>query len=264
MWIAQISDMHITRPGRRANGIVDSAGMLQDCVSTLAAMQPPPDLVVLTGDLVDSGHPDEYALLRTLLAPLRQRILLVPGNHDDRQALRSAFADQGWLPSTGFLQFVHDEGALHIVGLDTLLPGQAGGALCAQRLAWLDRALAQASARPTLLLMHHPPFVTGLHGMDAMGLSGRDEFAAVIARHPQVQLILCGHLHRNIQAMVGGCRVLTCPSPAHQVALDLRPEAPAAFSFCLEPPGFMLHRWTAQGFVSHAVLAGRYPGPFPF
>ena len=40
--------------------------------------------------------------------------------------------------------------------------GEAGGALCEDRLRWIDRALAAAPGRPTLVLMHHPPFATGI------------------------------------------------------------------------------------------------------
>jgi hypothetical protein len=110
--------------------------------------------------------------------------------------------------------------------------------------------------------MHHPPFLTGIAHMDAIGLAGREAFAAIVARHPQIELILCGHLHRNIQTTVGGRRTLTCRSPAHQVALDLRPDAQIRLS--MEPPGYMLH-WRNEGrIVSHSSVIGEYEGPFPF
>ena len=142
------------------------------------------------------------------------------------------------------------------------MPGSNGGALCAQRLDWLEKTLAREPGRPTLLLMHHPPFVTGIGHMDAIGLAGRDAFEKIVARHAQIELILCGHLHRNIQTSVGGRRALTGPSPAHQVALDLRNEAPSRF--LMEPPGYMLHCWNDGRMVSHSAAIGDYDGPFPF
>ena len=75
-------------------------------------------------------------------------------------------------------------------------PARVGGELCADRLSWLDATLAAAPDVPTLILMHHPPFLTGIAHMDRIGLTGRDEFAAIAARHPQIQAILCGHVHR--------------------------------------------------------------------
>jgi hypothetical protein len=83
-----------------------------------------------------------------------------------------------------------------------------------------------------------------------------------MARHPQVELILCGHLHRTIRADVGGRPALTCPSPAHQVALDIDPEAPSQFR--MEPPGFMLHWWNGGRLISHTAFIGDYDGPYPF
>lgn len=262
MLVAQITDPHIRVPGRLAYRRVDTAAMLRDCVAAVGRLDPQPDVVVLTGDLVDFGRPEEYEHLRSLLAPLRQRVVAVPGNHDDRDAMRAAFAADGYLPASGFLQFAIDDLPLRLVGLDTVVPGRGGGRLCAERLAWLDATLAARPEAPTLILMHHPPFVTGIGHMDDVGLEGREGFAEVVRRHPQVELVLCGHLHRPIHARVGGRAALTCPSPAHQVALDLRDDAPSCFR--LEPPAFMLHLWRDGALVSHTALVREYEGPYPF
>ncbi len=263
MLIAQITDTHVKLPGALAYGRVDTASMLERCVAALGRLDPQPDLIVVTGDLVDLGRAEEYAHLRALLAPLVPPLIVIPGNHDDRAALRAAFADHAYLPAEGFLHFTVDAPyPVRIVGLDTVVPMQGGGALCEERLAWLDAALARQPQRPTVVLMHHPPFVTGIGHMDQLGLAGREAFAEVVARHPQVELVLCGHLHRNIQARVGGRAAMTGPSTAHQVALDLRADAPSRFR--MEPPGYLLHWWTGAGFVSHQACIGEHAGPFPF
>lgn len=263
MLIAQISDPHVKLPGRLAYRRVDTAAMLRACVCALQAVTPQPDLLLLTGDLVDGGRPEEYEHLKSILAPLGQRILAVPGNHDQRDAMRAAFADEDYLPRESFLQCAIDNDyPLRLVGLDTLIPGAGAGELCAERLAWLDATLRQRPQSPTLLMMHHPPFVTGIGHMDRIGLAGRAGFAEIVARHPQVQLILCGHLHRVIRGAVGGRPAMTCPSPAHQVALDLRDEALSCFR--MEPPGFLLHRWHDGQLVSHVAPIGNFEGPYPF
>jgi hypothetical protein len=133
----------------------------------LNALDPLPDLVVITGDLVDHGEAEEYDHFRVMLAPLHMPVLVIPGNHDAREPLRAAFAGNGYLPADGFLQFVVEDWPLRIVALDTLVPGEVGGALCEERLAWLDRALAAAPERPTVLLMHHPPLRPGSIGWTA-------------------------------------------------------------------------------------------------
>lgn len=262
MLVAQITDTHIKLPGRLAYRRVDTAAALKACVRSIMALGPRPDLIVHTGDLVDFGDDTEYAHLRELLAPLAVEIVAIPGNHDARDAMRRAFRDHVHLPEKGFLQFAIQRGPLRIVGLDTLVPGEASGALCADRLAWLEATLAAEPDMPTLVLMHHPPFLTGIAHMDRLGLTGREAFAAIAARHPQIQAILCGHVHRPIHARVGGRSAMICSSPAHQVALDLTDDGPSAFR--LEPPGYMLHHWQNGQLVSHAVALGSWPGPFPF
>jgi Icc protein len=262
MLIAQISDTHLKLPGKLAYRRVDTAAMLRACVGELVRLDPQPDLIVFTGDLVDFGYAEEYAHLQSVLAPLRSPVLAVPGNHDERNAMRVAFAGEGYLPADGFLQYAVERGPLRFIGLDTNIPGQGSGELCAERLAWLDTTLAARPSMPTVVLMHHPPFLTGISHMDRIGLDGRAPFAEIMRRHAQVEVILCGHVHRVIHARVGGRAAIIGPSPAHQVALDLTSEGPSAFR--LEPPGYMLHRWHANQLVSHAAVLGDWPGPFPF
>lgn len=262
MLIAQISDTHIRLPGRLAYRKVDTAAMLRTCVHELLKLDPRPDLIVHTGDLVDFGEDAEYAHLREILAPLKTEIIAIPGNHDARDPMRRAFLDHAHLPSGEFLQFAVQRGPLRIVGLDTLEPGAGGGTLCSDRLAWLAATLGAERNVPTLILMHHPPFLTGIAHMDRIGLAGREDFAGIVARHPQIQAILCGHVHRSIHARIGGRAAMICPSPAHQVALDLTTDGPSAFR--LEPPGYMLHRWQDDQLVSHVAVLGDWPGPFPF
>jgi 3',5'-cyclic-AMP phosphodiesterase len=262
MLIAQITDTHVTLAGELAYGRVDTAGMLRRCVGELMRLDPRPELIVHTGDLAHRGLTGEYAHLRAILAPLPVPMLAIPGNHDAREAMREAFAVDGYLPREGFLQFEVERGGLRCIGLDTLVPGQGAGELCGERLAWLDATLRRRPEMPTLVLMHHPPFLTGIAHMDHLGLAGREAFAELVCRHPQIAAILCGHVHRPIHARVGGRSAIIAPSPAHQIALDLRPEGPSVFR--LEPPGYMLHRWQDRQLVSFAAVLGDWPGPFPF
>src|SRR3546814_14606452 len=76
-----------------------SDGSSDVCSSDLLNTQVPrPDIVVVSGDLVDFGRPDEYAALHPELARLHMPCYLVPGNHDNREHLRAAFADHRYLP----------------------------------------------------------------------------------------------------------------------------------------------------------------------
>jgi len=262
--IAQITDMHIRPEGVLAYGRVDTAPYLARAVQHLLGLKPRPDVVLATGDLVDAGRAVEYDRLRALLAPLPMPVYLIPGNHDDRDALVTAFADHRYLPRGGrFIQYVVEDYPVRLVALDTLVPGEVGGLLCEERLGWLAARLAEAPDRPTVIFMHHPPFETGIVHMDSYGLASSREFAEIVRRHPQVERVLCGHLHRPIQARVGGTVGSTAPSTAHQVVLDLEDDNPLMFA--MEPPACQLHIWRpGAGLVSHTSYIGDYDGPYRF
>src|SRR5262249_26582779 len=155
--------------------------------------------------------------------------------------LRAAFSDHAYLPRDGFLHYAVDDHALRIVALDTHVPGFHHGELCAERLAWLDRTLAGAPNQPTVVMMPHPPFATGTEHMDQHALHEPAAFAEIVRRHPQIERILCGHLHRTIDHRFAGTVAGTAPATAHQLVLDINPDAPA--EFCFEPPGYQLHYW---------------------
>ena len=264
MIIAQISDMHIRPPGRLAYRQVDTAAFLARAVDHLSRMVPRSDLALATGDLVDAGSPAEYRHLRELLAPLPMPVYLIPGNHDSREALAAVFTDHDYLPRDGgFQQYVVERYPVRLIALDTLLPGKGSGLLCEERLAWLAARLAEAPDRPTIIFMHHPPFATGIGHMDQLGLEGAEAMGAVVARHPRVERVLCGHLHRPIQVRWHGTVVSTAPSTAHQVVLDLRDDAPSAFT--MEPPACLIHLWRPDtGLVTHTSYIGHFAGPYPF
>lgn len=271
MLIAQISDTHILAPGKlyrgpvqapdgeRATGEFDTAGCLSRAVAALNALVPRPDVVVVTGDLVDHGEPEEYEHFFALLAPLQMPFFVIPGNHDTREPLREAVRPAGYLPATGFLQYAIEDYPLRIIALDTLVPGQHSGSLCAERLAWLDRTLAAQPERPTVIVMHHPPFPTAITYMDKYGLENAAALAESVTRHPQVERILCGHLHRAIDRRFAGTVAGTAPATAHQLRLNLVPDAPLRFA--AEPPGYQLHLWRDGALVTHTVLFGDWPAP---
>lgn len=265
MILCQISDTHIKAGRKRAYGVVDTAGMLERCVADILKLPQRPDAVIATGDLVDFGRPDEYGLLRDLLAPLTMPLFLMPGNHDDRAALRASFPDHPYLRQwQPFIQYAVDDYPLRVVALDSLVPLQGGGTLCGERLAWLDRTLAADRARPTVVALHHPPFTTGIGHMDKVALDSAsvDGLAEVIGRHPQVERVIAGHLHRPITARFAGTVASVCPSPAHQVALDIAVNAKD--DYVLEPPAYQLHWWNGSQLVTHTAYIGDFDGPYPF
>ena len=259
MLIAQITDTHVQLPGGLLDRNYDTAANLERAVHHLNGFAPSLDVVLLTGDLVDVGSPAEYGRVREILSDLKAPLYVIPGNHDVRDAMRRAFSAGRYLPQDGYLQYTVEDWPVRFIGLDTLIPGQHGGRLCATRLQWLAARLREAPARPTVIFMHHPPFRTGLTVMDAMGFEGAATLAELVQSHPQVRHVVCGHVHRPIVTRFGGTIASVCPSTAQQAVLDLRPDPYLAV--VMEPPAATVLWWDADSdaIVHHLSQIGARP-----
>ena len=268
MLIAQITDLHVTRADELLSGRVDTRTALAACLARLTSLSPRPDAVLVTGDLTETATDGESAFLVAALDGLGLPYYVVPGNHDDRAAMRRAFPGMSMgQPDAPFCYAVDKpEWPLRLIGLDSTVPRHSEGELCPARLTWLADELGQATAdRPALIFMHHPPFRTGIAPMDACGiLDGLPAFRDLVTDHTdRIAAILCGHVHRVIHAAIGGVPVLLAPSSAHQITLDLEEAAPLTFT--LEPPKIALHDWRPEtGLVTHYSYVENFPGPYPF
>jgi Icc protein len=238
--VAQISDPHI---GADWDGPADWGGPepvagLVAVLDAVFALPDPPDALLVTGDLVEHGMDEGYARIHELLAARPAPVYVLGGNHDRREGLRARFGLAG--DPSAPVQYSADLGPLRLVTLDTTIPGRAAGELDAERLAWLDAELAQAPAQPTLLAMHHPPASTGMAPWDALGIAadGRAGLEEVIARHPQVQRLVAGHIHQPLLSTLAGRAVLAIPSTYVQAQLDF--SAPD-IRLGPGPPGFAIH-----------------------
>jgi 3',5'-cyclic AMP phosphodiesterase CpdA len=243
--LVQLSDFHI---GADWDVEGEPAGGLKAAVEAVRAVVPRPDALLVSGDLADGGADAEYERVRELLAPLGTPPHVLPGNHDDRAALRRQFG----LPGTGAepVCYAADLGPLRLLVLDSTIPGEDGGALDGGRLEWLERELAAAPGRPALIALHHPPLLTGIPAWDAIGLAEADRRALgeVVGRHPQVRRIVGGHVHRTIAGQIGGCAELSVPSTYVQGRLDF---SARELQLADEPAGFAVHALLHGEVTSH-------------
>jgi len=257
MLIAQMSDLHFLPKGALAFGKVDVAGCLERAITHLNALVRMPDLVVITGDLTSDGDDEVYARLVAALARLEAPYVPLVGNHDPREAMRRAFDFLDCIPSRGRICYTVDDLPIRLVALDSLVERRPYGTLGPEQLAWLDKRLAERPKKPTLVALHHPPFRTGIGHMDHSMLRDGDELAAVIDRHPQVERVICGHIHRPVQQRFAGTIAQVAPGIAHQTQLVLGEDRGP---WICEPPGVLLHYWNGSRVVSHQSMIGDY-GP---
>ncbi|MFR9777454.1 phosphodiesterase [Micromonospora sp. MS34] len=254
MLIAQLSDPHVTTGPRAA----EQATGLHRALGRVLALRPRPDCVVITGDLVDNGRPDEYVALREIIGRFPLPVHLAAGNHDDRESLLDAFGGTPYLGG-GFSAYYHvDHPDVTVVMLDSLAPGDHAGRLGDEQLGWLDGVLAGRPEVPAVVCLHHPPVAVGIPAMDAIRLTDADTFAAVISRHPHVVRVAAGHLHRAVTGNFAGTVLTTAPSTWMQVSLTMTDDP--EIWMVAEPTGFLLHQVSDGGCVTHTVQVSHAAG----
>ncbi len=247
--LAQLTDFHVRAEADGDQG----ADRLARVVEAVVALDPPPGAVVVTGDLTENGIAAEYERVGKLLAPLPMPIHMLPGNHDDSAVMSNHFPGgagaEPWSYATRL-------GALRLVACDTTVPGQDAGSLDASRLEWLADELEREHDVPTLLAMHHPPILIGVHALDDIGLpvAERAALGRLLEEHPQVARVVTGHVHTASIGRIGGCEVFTCPSTFRPAELNLGEERPIELEE--GPPGYALHLLGEEGLVSHVRAVG--------
>jgi 3',5'-cyclic-AMP phosphodiesterase len=257
MIIAQISDPHIAVEAGRGDARGETE--LRQAVTHLNRLPTPPDVVVLSGDCADHGAALEYARLDELLRDLQAPVYLIPGNHDDRAMMLATFGPQGAQALDGYVQYVVEGWPVRLILLDTSVPGRDAGRLSVAQLEWLEARLAERPEQPALVVMHHPPFLTGVAALDEIGLLDADAFRDIIAHHPQVEAIVAGHVHMTMTSRFRGTVALTCGSTNHQLLPDLTRDV--GLVAMMEPPVCLIHEWRrATGLRTYVSQIGDHGG----
>ncbi|MBD5633424.1 MAG: phosphodiesterase [Candidatus Eremiobacteraeota bacterium] len=261
MIVAQLSDTHVVRPGTTYFGI-ETARYLSDAIAALNQLDPRPDVVIVTGDLVNFGHDAEYVRFAELMSASRIPYYVIPGNHDDRDRMRAVLPSATYGGSTDArVRFAIDDFEVRLICIDSTAPRPWPGAtLDAATLAWFEVTLANAPQKATIVCLHQPPFRTGLHYLDAFGFGGARRLRRAIGAHPNVGRVICGHIHCVRSARIGNALAQSAPSTSPQVVPELFERR--AFALRHEVPGFALHGWdAARGFATTILRrdeTGRY------
>lgn len=260
MLIAQLTDIHLGFDLDDPDEL--NAQRFEQVLAHIERRRVKPDLLVVSGDLTEHGDSASYLRVVERLAKLPCPVHYAFGNHDIRADFRAVVDDA---PSIdGFLQYAVEVGDLRMLVLDTLEEGRHGGAFCETRADWLRAELRRAPDAPTLIVMHHPPFDTGIEWLTTLpDEPWVGQFRDAIAGAHQIRAVVSGHVHRPIVTSANGVSMMVAPSIAPAVHLTLAPMDPGEPDdrplVTAEPPGYALHLWRGGHLVSHFTAAIDYP-----
>src|SRR5581483_731145 len=254
MIIAQISDTHIALDTPDAQQRISD---FERAIADINTLDPAPDLIVHTGDIVHNGRRDEYVQAAAILAAARAPVYVLAGNKDDRTNLRAAFAAGGYLPpSTEFIDYAIESYPVRLIAVDTLNIGSNKGDFCIERAKRLTAMIAAETSKPIVVFAHHPPFVVPV-GPDPVNFETPDmmeRLRGAITQSGRVIAVISGHVHRGTAGHVGDITATVMPS----VATTLRKvEYPTAMK---TRPAYHIHRYYADwGFTTETRIVRRTP-----
>lgn len=212
--ILQLTDCHLfADPNVELKGIC-TRERLKHVLAALREELPRAERLIITGDLAHDERKETYEALRELLEEWLPRVRLVPGNHDDREAMRETFRDVVEI-AHGRNGFSESLGNWRLIGLDTQITGELPGEVGAPQLAWLEKNLADTQQRVAIFL-HHPPVDVGSTWLDKIGLTDAPALWNLLDRFPRVRVLCSGHVHQELAFHDAGALVLTTPSTGVQ------------------------------------------------
>jgi 3',5'-cyclic-AMP phosphodiesterase len=251
MIIAQISDTHI------ALDTPDADQRIRDFALTVAdinALDPAPDVIVHTGDLVHNGRQDEYAQAVATLAKARAPVYVLAGNKDNRANLREAFSACGYLaPDSGFIDYAIDDYPVRLIALDTLSSGSHKGDFCPERVRRLIDLIDAETTKPIAVFTHHPPFEVKV-GPDPLHFETPEimsRLRGALQHSRRIVAVFSGHVHRAAAGHVASIPATVMPC----IATTLRKgEYPAQMRI---RPIYQIHRFDpVWGFATETRIVG--------
>src|SRR5229473_1588924 len=258
MIIAQISDTHLTLD------TADADQRMRDFALTIAdinALDPPPQAIVHTGDIVHNGRRDEYAEAVSILAAARAPVYVLAGNKDERANLRAAFSARGYLmPGSGFVDYAIEDFPVRLIALDTLSPGNGKGEFCSEQVKDLIDRIDVETTKPIAVFTHHPPFEVTV-GPDRLHFETPESMSRLrdaLQHSGRVVGVFSGHVHRAAAGHVASIPATVMPC----IATTLRKgEYPAQMSI---RPVYQVHRFDpVWGFATETRIVGTEPSAAP-
>ncbi|MDH3705353.1 MAG: metallophosphoesterase [Acidimicrobiia bacterium] len=260
--VTQLTDTHFTEGAGRSHG-----GMGYDTDETWAEVRAHafgrgtlPDLVVITGDIADTGAPGEYRKAAAALADIPAPAYVLPGNHDFQTPFDAILPRPGldalrtltvgdWL-----FVFADSNAASRVLDVD----GRAvdrddrihlDAGLGAREIGWLDDTLAAAVTEHVFVWVHHPPAVPGAFNVPAYD----EELEALLLRHRRVRGVAGGHVHTDRVEQLANRPVFVCPALATNIDMEANTSL---------PPGYRTFEFHDDGHIvseAHLIEDERWP-----
>jgi 3',5'-cyclic AMP phosphodiesterase CpdA len=198
-----LSDVHLPGPGPLAE-------LFRRAIAKAAELQP--STVVLLGDTVETGKPEEYALALEIVKPVRLLIRSLPGNHELLSGTINDFR-KAWLVEPATLDLIDN---LPVMRFNSAVGGQTEeeyfGRVTPDQLRLLDALLSARPTLPAILFSHHPLSNTvRLSYQFQCAIENSQPIRDRIAQHAAPSVVFSGHTHCQSVKRFDRLTTIGCP-----------------------------------------------------
>ena len=212
--ILQITDLHVVPEAMGDFCGVDPLASLRGVLED--GMAKDPDLIIVTGDLVECGDAESYSRVGEILRSTSLPVFVLPGNHDSPEHISRDLCG-------GNIHFrdVHDIDEWRLIFLDSHVDGKGYGELSEDQKSRLGAALGGAGDRYVLVALHHTP-IAPCPSFNCQ-LVGAREFLDGLSSYSNVRAVISGHAHVECKARFHGIEVMTTPATSIQCVHEPAP-----------------------------------------
>lgn len=242
--ILQITDTHLFAGKDETLLGVNTWASYDAVLDAITAQQRDYDLIIATGDLAQDHSTEAYQHFAEGISRLLAPCVWLPGNHDFQPAMFDALAKAQIADAKHVILGDHWQ----LLLLDSQVPGVPHGMLSDYQLEWLEKRLALAPERHTLVLLHHHPQASGCTWLDQHSLRNPHQLEAILQHYPLAKTLICGHIHQEMDIEWQGRRILATPS----TCVQFKPHC-TSFTIDSVAPGWRWLELAADGTLSTEV-----------
>jgi len=216
MKFIHLSDTHLQKDEFHLYGL-DPFDRLNTAIKSINKNFKDIDFIVITGDLTHRGDTKAFRKLKKLVKKSKVEVILLLGNHDDRENFIKVFKD--YPVNDGYIQDIRTIDNNAFIFLDTNIKNSHKGDMSDEQFLWFEKKLKENKDKNTYIFMHHPPMDVGIKLMDKIGFESKKGFKNLVLKYPNIKYIFFGHLHRIITGIWEDIPYFGIRGTNHQLSL---------------------------------------------
>lgn len=206
-----ITDTHLLNKSEDTFHNINTIKSLESVLSHIQTQYANIDFLLFTGDISQTGSKESYLLFKSLIQQYEIPIYCVPGNHDKPKLLQSIIPN---CPDNS-INIIQLEN-FSLILLNSWVEDEHHGMINQRCLQQLEEHLQNNEDQFNIIAIHHPPVLINSKWLDELGLQNQTEFLHIINKYPQNTLLICGHVHQEVDQQLDKLRLLATPSTCHQ------------------------------------------------